>query len=360
MTSMTPQIRLMPTATSAMTPPNISPLTTDCSTISSVIVVVPPRRSSSRRARAEVGAAHCLAGQQLLAAALDPRLALLEHVRAVAHLERAARVLLDHHHRGARGANLQDLVEDQIHDERGQAHRGLVQQEEPGSEQERAPDLEHSSLAPAQAFRPLLASLGEPWEEGEHTLDVLADLSGGLAHVGAELEVLLDRHPGKQARPLHDVGDALLQKGGWTQTTDRFPAEADRSLPGRQEAGDRLEERRLARAVRTEHRHQLAGLDPQRDSAQHVEASIARVHVVDGQHAGHGYRASRRRPSRGGPKYDSSTAGLLRSASGVPSAMTRPMASAYMRLDRPITASMLCSMRTMVVPRSLISRSRVS
>src|SRR5262249_11282285 len=154
--------------------------------------------------------------------------------------------------------------------------------------------------------------------------------------------------------PLHDVGDAFLQKDGRTQATDRFTVELDRSLPRRQEPGDRLEQRRLARSVRTEHRHQLAGLDPQRDSAEHVEASVARVHVVDGEHAGHRRRAWRCRPSRGGPKYDSSTAGLLRSASGVPSAMTRPMASAYMRLDRPITASMLCSMRTMVVPRSLI------
>src|SRR5881628_1992220 len=158
MTSMTPQIRLMPTATSAMTPPNINPLTTDCSTISSVMAA--PRASSCRRARAEVGAAHGLAGQQLLAAALDPRLALLEHVRAIAHLEGETRVLLDHHHRGAGGPDLQDRVEDQVHDERGQAHGGLVEQQEPRAEQERAPDLEHPPLATAQAFGPLLASLG--------------------------------------------------------------------------------------------------------------------------------------------------------------------------------------------------------
>src|SRR5262249_15777725 len=182
---------------------------------------------------------------------------------------------------------------------------------------------------------------------------------------GAALEVLLDGHPRKQARSLHDVGDALLQKDGRTEATDRFAGQVYRSLSWRQESGDRLEQRRLPRSVGTEHRHQLAGLDPQRDSAQHVEASVARVHVVDGEHAGHRCGASPCRPargglSRGGPKYDSSTAGLFRSSAGVPSAMIWPMASAYMRLDRPITASMLCSMRTMVVPRALISRSRVS
>src|SRR5437899_5540036 len=137
-----------------------------------------------------------------------------------------------------------DLIFDKIlevHHQGGQAHGGLVEEQEPGPEQEPAPDLEHASLATAQAFGALAPSFGEPRKQREHTLDVGAYFVRRLPDVRSQLEVFLDRHLGEETRSLHDVGDALAQKRRRAQAADRFTVERDRSLTRRQEAGDGLE-----------------------------------------------------------------------------------------------------------------------
>src|SRR5262245_14220706 len=107
--------------------PNMRLLTIDWSTISAVIAWSCLCRSSRPAAMldgalgvgggSEIGAAHRLVGEQILVLTFCARLALLQHVGAVAHVEGQSGILLDHDHGGFRGADFPDLVEDQVYDD---------------------------------------------------------------------------------------------------------------------------------------------------------------------------------------------------------------------------------------------------
>ena len=93
------------------------------------------------------------------------------HIAAVGELEGVVGVLLDEEDGQALGAvELPDRVEDLLDDERGEAQRGLVQQQEPRPLHERADDLEEPPLPEGQrrgrlagmAARTRLASASPP------------------------------------------------------------------------------------------------------------------------------------------------------------------------------------------------------
>ncbi len=94
----------------------------------------------------------------------------------------------------------------------------------------------------------------------------------------------------------------------------------DRAFRRRLQPHERLEQRRLARAVGAEHRHDLALFDRQRNAAHRVDAAIANVKIVDLKT----HDAAPRRRCRDrlrGPARSS------RTCSGEPSAILRPKLS---------------------------------
>ena len=127
---------------------------------------------------------------QLGGAALHLDAPHLEQVRAVHQLQHLPHVLLDDQDRVALGADAADQVEEPQHHDRGQAHRGLVEQDQAGPRHQRAPDGQHLLLAAREAARPLRRPLRQHGEERVDALQALAIARAGGGQVRAHLEVV--------------------------------------------------------------------------------------------------------------------------------------------------------------------------
>ncbi len=112
-------------------------------------------------------------------------------------------VLLDEQDAGALAVDLDDDVADLLHEQRGEAEAGLVEEQEPRARHERSADGKHLLLAagevPGREPRPVL----EVGKEAVHPVEVLCHLAA--AQMGAELQVLLDRHLPQDPAPLQGL-----------------------------------------------------------------------------------------------------------------------------------------------------------
>src|SRR5438874_130715 len=132
----------------------------------------------------------------------------LEDVAAVRHLQRPRRVLLDEEDRGALPVDLSDYLEDRVDQDRRQAQRWLVEEEQFWARHEGAANRQHLLFAPRECSGNLVAPLSEAWKEVEDPLFVAPDGGGILAHVGAEKKIVPHRHAGKDPATLWCVANA--------------------------------------------------------------------------------------------------------------------------------------------------------
>ena len=116
-----------------------------------------------------------------------------------------------------------------------------------------------------------------------------------------------------------------------------------RPARGRHDAHHAFHQRRLAVAVGAEQHHGLARIDVERHVLEHAHRAIGGVDLLDGEAIGQGKPS----PPRGRGSRPS----------GSPSAIFLPETSTTSRCEKLITARMMCSIRMMVMPRSL---SRIS
>src|SRR5207245_9271882 len=94
----------------------------------------------------------------------------------------------------------------------------------------------------------------------------------GPSDPGAELEILLDRQRWEGVLPLGDVADSEPLDRVGREGLDLPPAVEDPATPRMEEAEDRLQQRRLAGAVRADDAGDAARLDPERDVRQDIDA----------------------------------------------------------------------------------------
>src|SRR5207302_9752018 len=125
---------------------------------------------------------------------------------------------------------------------------------------ERLAEREHLLLPARERPRALRAALGHPREVPGDPSDVVLRPTV-TPRVRAETEVLVDAQVDERAPALGDMRDTgtrcrLRPAGEW------LPVEVDRPLPGNR-SGDGAQHRRLAGAVRTQHRDDLALADGQ-------------------------------------------------------------------------------------------------
>ena len=112
-----------------------------------------------------------------------------------------------------------------------------------------------------------------------------ARFGGAAVHIAAHLEVRLDAERGKHVRLLRHEGDALAGDLARPEAGDRPALEADRALARLQKSRDRLEQGRLAGAVRADQHDHLALRDRDADALQHlVMRAVAGDDVGDGEH----------------------------------------------------------------------------
>src|SRR5499425_713417 len=261
---------------------------------------------------------------EVVARALPPHLASLDHVEVVGDLHRLVDVLVHEENGHALVPHGEELGVDLLHDARSEPGRGLVHEEQRGLCHQLLGEGQHLGLAARErggATAALLAEARESrigaLEPPGHPLPVPPD------HPAAELEILLNGELGKDVGALRDVADAeaLDLVGG--EGRDGAAVEADGTAPGVQEAEDRLEERRLPRPVGPDDPGDGARLHFEGDVAEDVDAlDVACRHVLELE--------TRHQV----PRYASRTTGSLATSSRVPSAMRRPSSITVTRWQR--------------------------
>src|SRR5260370_34881136 len=91
-------------------------------------------------------------------------------------------------------------IEDLLDQDRGEAERGLVEQQQARARHQRAGNGEHLLLAPRKPAAALMQALLQARKQREHALEILGEMRG-LASRAALLQVLEHAHARKNAAP---------------------------------------------------------------------------------------------------------------------------------------------------------------
>ena len=213
--------------------------------------------------------------------------------------ERPEHVLLDEEDRHAVAVDRREVGEDGRDDDGRQPERGLVEHEEPRARHQRAPDRGHLLLAARERPGELPAALGQEREEREHALERLPPQAPALGAARAQLEVLEHGHRGEELAALRHVGDPARHDGRGRQPADPPALELDGAAAQREEAADRAERRRLARAVRADQRDDLALADLERDAADGGHVAVPRLEPLKPEQRRHSRLPDTPRPPSG-------------------------------------------------------------
>jgi hypothetical protein len=102
--------------------------------------------------------------------ALADDAAVLEEVAAAADLQALTGILLDQQHAEPQVLDAAERLEQLLAHERGEAERGLIEQQHLRVRHERPADGQHLPLAARHGARELALALGEAGKKGEHLL----------------------------------------------------------------------------------------------------------------------------------------------------------------------------------------------
>src|SRR5207249_6430407 len=127
--------------------------------------------------------------------------------------------------------------------------------------------------------------LREHREERAHPLKRLRPPRPSRGPVGAELEVLAHRHAGKEPAPFRHDGDAVVAVTVRRETRHVAPVEAQRAAVDTVQAGERIDERRLAGAVRADDAHRLAFANGERYVHDGSGRAVRDPDALDFKHA---------------------------------------------------------------------------
>jgi caffeoyl-CoA O-methyltransferase len=209
------------------------------------------KKLSFRRDRAaEVERADLGVLQDLAPGPGQPYPAVFHHHAVSGEPQPGPRVLLHQQDRGARRVHLPDRVEHGPQDLRRQAHRRLVEQQQPRLEHQRAGELDQP-LLPARQAAGLLP--GPLCDLREHLADGREPACGQRPvgqDVAAQLDVLADGHVAEQAVVLRHLDHAEPQDLARRPAGEILAVQQHRPQPRPQQPADRRHQRGFARAVR--------------------------------------------------------------------------------------------------------------
>jgi hypothetical protein len=195
---------------------------------------------------------------------------------------------------------------------RREPERRLVEHQELGLAHEGASHREHLLLAARQGSGELREALRELRKKVERTLQARAALAP-RQQVAAELQVLAHRHVREELAALGHLHQAARHD---RRRPRRQRRAVEPDLPAaRDESRQRLHERGLAGAVRTDHDRDLAPRRLDLDRLEHAHRAVARAQPAHGK---------RRAQAASAPRYASITAASRATSRGSPSAIFVP------------------------------------
>src|SRR5215510_10175235 len=170
-----------------------------------------------------------------------------------------------------------------------EAGEGLIEQEELRPGGERARDLEPPQVAIGQDVHRPTGLVAEP-DLTEPALRPRARMSG-VANRGSQtcdLHVLQHGHAEERTRELEGARQASVDDPMGLETRERMAVEVHGSRIGRQESGEQVEQRGLARAVGPEHAGDRTRLQREGYVLDGMQAAEALVEAVDLEERRHG------------------------------------------------------------------------
>ena len=211
-------------------------------------------------------------------------MSVLDDVPEVRDLERLVRVLLDEEEGHPFLPQPPDFLENLRDGLRREAEARFVEDEEQRLGHEGAADSDHLLFAAAEADRLDASAFPEAREQAVHVLERLVRLLPRAMRVGPEPEVRFHRELREQApsfRTRCDPPGGTLVRG---EVRDVVPREEHLPTGGPQQAVDHLEDRRLARAVRTDDDGHLALLRLEAHVPQDLGPRVAGIDLPKSQH----------------------------------------------------------------------------
>src|SRR3972149_10349621 len=227
-------------------------------------------RAAFERGRLRLGAAEQFGSG---AAYGDP--AIDHDIAAMGELERVIGALLDEENSQALGVEGPDRSEDLLHDQRRQAERRLVQQEQSGASHQRAGDGQHLLLAARQRAATLMLPRLEQREERIDALQIPVESGWIIGNDGAHLEMLDNCHAREDAAPLWRLHNAEPRDFMGRERSDVAALEEDAALVHARASEDRHHQRRLAGAVAADQGDDLALMNIEIDPMQDRKDALA-------------------------------------------------------------------------------------
>jgi hypothetical protein len=166
--------------------------------------------------------------------------------------------------------HLADALEDRVGHRRREPHRRLVEHEQVGRGGKPATDRQHLLLAARQRAGELVATLAENWKQLQDHRQQLGAAGATIGGVGAHVEVFHHRHRREHLAAFRHVGDAQMRALGRRHGQEIAAVVADLAGTRRHGAGNGLEQRALAGAVRADDGHELTTPDVERHVGQGV------------------------------------------------------------------------------------------
>jgi hypothetical protein len=207
-------------------------------------------------------------------------------VDALGDSEGDGELLLDEQHGDALAADVANDLGDHLDDLRRQALRRLVDQDHARVAEQRAANGQHLLLAAREHARLGLAALPEMGKVGVHLIRCPQGRTGPRG-LHADAHVLVDRQVGEDLALLGHIGEA-----GARDPERPAPREIDAVQPHgararSDQAHDRLQRRRSARAIAPEQADDLARPDREVHAVQDVALVVVGVQILDLEQRGH-------------------------------------------------------------------------
>ncbi len=181
--------------------------------------------------------------------------------------------------------NVIDALEDHLDDYRRKAHRRFVEHEKLRRGSKPTRYGEHLLLAARQCAGELGPALGENRKHREYEIEIVLPSGSPGRRESAHLQILENRKAGKDLPTLRYMRDAHMRSVAGPDRQQILRHEANRARRRIDGARNRLEKRGLPRAIRPDHRDEIAAPDAQGHACQRSQPAVTCRQIRDLKHA---------------------------------------------------------------------------
>src|SRR5579872_5259889 len=221
-------------------------------------------------------------GRDFLWPPRETKCPVLQDISVVDKIERPVDVLFDDDHRHPRAFQRRERFVEPVHDNRRQAERNLIEDDEARARHQGAADRKHLLLSAGHRDAALYLTLSKDRKQLVDRVQALTDRSRISAARG-DKKIFLDRQRRKYSTPFHAMRDAERCDTMRWRPHRVASRDAQSARRRRDRARNRARQRGLPRAIGAENCDGLPFMDRKIDAFEHPRLAIAGLHRLDFQ-----------------------------------------------------------------------------